>query len=194
MNKQRRVKLTISKDSIMQEEKLIKQILSGSKKAKKEFYQRYKKRLLNYIKIKAPNKQDAEEILQDTFMSAFLSLPNFKGDSSLSTWLCSIARHEIADFYRKKRIKTIVFSRLPFLENLVSKALGPELKYKEKQIKEKISKSFGSLKEEYTQILKLKYIQQKSVKEIAKILGKSFKATESLLYRARMAFQREYVN
>ncbi len=177
----------------MNEKKLISKILKGNKRAKKKFYQYYKPRLVKYIQIKTPNKQDAEEILQDTFMSAFLSLPNFKQDSSLYTWLCSIARHEIADFYRKKKIKTIVFSRLPFLENLFSEALGPELKYKEKKIKEKISDSFGSLKKEYVQILKLKYIHNKSVKEIAKILGKSFKATESLLYRARKAFQREYL-
>jgi RNA polymerase sigma-70 factor (ECF subfamily) len=176
----------------MNEKELINQLIKQDPQAEKEFYQRYKKKLLRYINSKVPCQQDAEEILQDVFTAALKSLPNFSYDSSLYTYLCAIARHEIADFYRKKKIKTIVFSRFPFLKKLVSKALSPELSYEEKQMKKKIKQSFSSLKKEYSQVLKLKYVQGKQVKEIAAIIGKSFKATESMLFRARKAFQKEY--
>ena len=111
----------------MDEKELVSQILENDKKAVNIFYKTYQKRLLSFILRKVDNQKDAEEIWQDTFISGLDSLPLFSFRSSLFTWLCSIARHEIADFYQRKKIKTIVFSRFPFLKKIVDKALGPEL-------------------------------------------------------------------
>ena len=171
---------------------LINQLLQNNKKATKVFYKTYKSRLWNFIKRKVKSRQDAEEILQDVFVSSLLSLPAFSNKSSFYTWLCSIANHEICDFYRKKKIKTIVFSRFPFLEKLVSKALGPELALQEQEIKQKIYHTFKEISEGYCQILRLKYIDGLSMAEIAQRLGKTVKAVESKLFRARMAFQKQY--
>ena len=175
------------------EEELIKEILNDNKKAINKFYKTYQDRLLNFILRKVSNRKDAEEILQDTFLSALDSLPLFKGDSSLYTWLCSIARHETIDFLRRKKIKTIVFSRLPFLKKIVSQALGPELTLQEKELKLKIWQTLKSLSEGYREILRLKYIDGLSMVEIANQLKVTVKAVESKLFRARMAFQKEFV-
>ena len=176
----------------MTEKELVNQIIKGDKKAIRRFYQTYQKRLLNYILTKVKRRKDAEEILQDTFVSAFDSLPVFHFNSSLYTWLCAIARHEVADFYRRQKIKTIVFSRLPFLKKIVDRALGPELALQEKEVKEKIYRTFKNLSEGYAQILRLKYIEGKTYAQIAQMLGKTVKAVESKLSRARLAFQKEY--
>jgi len=125
-------------------------------------------------------------------MSGLYGLLGFKSNCCLYTWLCSIARHEIADFYRRKRIKKIVFSKFPFLEKLVSEALGPELAYQELETKRKILKTFKNLSEGYSQILRLKYIEELSMKQIAEKFGETVKAVESRLFRARMAFQKIY--
>ncbi len=138
------------------------------------------------------NFLDAEEIVQDTLMSAMDSLPTFKGKSSKFTWLCGIARHEIGDFYRRKKIKQIVFSKFPFLEKLVSEALGPELAYQELETKTRILKTFKNISEGYTRVLRLKYIEGLSMKQIAHKLNLTVKAVESRLTRARLAFQLEY--
>lgn len=177
---------------LMDEKKLVNKILAGDKKATERFYKKYSKRLLNFILLKIDDPRDAEEILQDTFISALDSLPLFSYQSSLFTWLCSIAKHEVADFYRKKKIKTILFSRLPILEGLAGQALGPEEKLMRKEIKSKIKIVFKKLSEGYRQILRLKYIEGRSVAQIAKELGTTFKAVESKLFRARVAFQKEY--
>jgi len=177
----------------MKEKKLVEEIIKGNQKAISRFYKTYQKRLLAYIKKKTPSFKDAEEILQDSFVSALDSLPLFKFQSNLYTWLCSITRHEIADFYRRKKLKTIVFSRFPFLKKLVDQALSPELALQEKEFKEKIGLTFKNLSEGYSRILRLKYIEGLSYKEIAQKLGKTVKAVESKLFRARMAFQKEYV-
>jgi len=100
----------------MKENILVKKLIKEDKKALYLFYKLYHKKLYFFIKQKINNKKDIEEVLQDTFISALDSLPLFKFRSSLFTWLCSIARHEIIDFLRRQKIKTIVFSHFPFLE------------------------------------------------------------------------------
>lgn len=176
----------------MDEKKLVSKILTEDKKALNKFYKTFKPKLLKYINNKVSLKKDTEEILHDTLLSALESLPIFKFNSSLLTWLKAIARHEIADFYRKKKIKTFVFSRFPFLEKIVDMALSPELALQEKETKQRIFRTFKNISEGYRKILRLKYIEGKSYVEIAKVLGKSVKAVESKLSRARLAFQKEY--
>jgi RNA polymerase sigma-70 factor (ECF subfamily) len=175
----------------MKQKQLIKKLIQGDKRAERELFEIYYERVLNFICQKA-NPADAEEIVQDTFVSALKSLPRFNGNSKLSTWLFSIARHELADFYRKKKIKKIVFSRLPFLEGLVSEALSPELSLEEKELKQKISQSLKSINEGYWQILRLKYRDGLSMKQISRQLKITVKAVESRLFRARRAFKHEF--
>ena len=171
---------------------LVNKILVGDEKAIQLFYKKYSQKLLNFILLKIDDPADAEEILQDTLISAMDSLPLFSGQSSLYTWLGAIAKHEVVDFYRKKKIKTILFSRLPILEGLAGQALGPEERLMEKEVKNKIKIVFKKLSEGYGQILRLKYVEGYSVTQIAKKLGMTFKAVESKLFRARIAFQEQY--
>lgn len=176
----------------MTDKELVRKMLENHKPAINRFYNIYKPKLIKLISRNVDNPKDTEEIMHDTLLSALDSLPLFAFNCSLLTWLCAIARHEIADFYRKRKIKAIVFSRLPFLEKLVSKALSPELAMQEKEMKAKIYQTFKSLSEGYSYILRLKYIEGKTYEEIAVILDKSAKAVESQLSRARLAFQKEY--
>lgn len=159
-----------------------------------QIYQKYQERLLNFILQKVERREDAEEILQETMISAFDSLPLFQGKSSLYTFLGAIAKHEIADFYRRKKIKTFLFSRVPGLENIVSQALSPEMALEEKEIKDKVGRVLLSLSEGYSQILRLKYVDGLSYREISRKLKKTVKAVESKLARARQAFSQAYLS
>jgi RNA polymerase sigma-70 factor (ECF subfamily) len=174
-------------------EKIVEQAILGDRKAQGKIFVSHQGRVLNFILQRVEKIEDAEEILQETFISVFEALPFFEGRSSLLTFVCGIARHEVADFYRKKRIKTIVFSLFPILENLVSRALGPEAVLEEKELRVKIKKVFSLLGEGYGRVLRLKYIEGFSVREIARKLAESEKAIESRLTRARKAFARLYV-
>lgn len=176
----------------MSEKELVRQILQNNRKTVRKFYQKYENGLMSFILKKINNQRDAEEILQDVFISALDALPVFSFKSSLKTWLYSIAYHEIVDFYRKRRLKTIIFSRLPFLKKIVDQALGPELELQEKQAKAKIYATFKNLSEGYSRILRLKYIDGLTMVQIAEKLGTTIKAVESRLFRARLAFQKEY--
>lgn len=177
----------------MNEKELVREILKGEKKAIDCLYSYYKRGLLHFINQKVADKKDAEEILQDTFISALDSLPLFQHKSLLMTWLKAIAKHEIADFYRRKKIKTILFSHFPFLEKIIDQALGPDLAMQEKEMKVKVWLTLKYLSEGYRKILRLKYIEGLSMAEIAQELKITVKAVESRLSRARLAFQKAFV-
>ncbi len=172
----------------MEEKLLVARILRGEKKAIEEFYQLYQPRLENYILGKIDNPNDAEEIVQDTFISTLNSLPNFDFRCALFTYLCAIANHEIVDFYRRKKIKTILFSRFPFLETIAVKALGPEDEALKNELKEEVKKVLKKINKRYRLLLKLKYLKELSIKEIAILRKMTPKAVESALVRARRRF------
>jgi len=150
-------------------------------------------RLKKFITNRVSSPEDIEEIFQDTLISASECLELYSGRSSFFTWLCGIAKHEIADFYRKKKIKTILFSRLPWLENLAAEALGPEQVLLRKEAIKKARRALASLSEGYQQVLRLKYYQGLSVREIAKQLNETVKAIESRLSRARKTFAKAFI-
>ena len=153
-----------------------------------------RQKLLKFVATKVSDPADAEDIVQEALIAIFTSLPLFKGKSAFLTWAYAIAKHEIADFYRKKKIKQIVFSRLPFLEGLVSQALGPELAYQELESKRKIVACLKRLSEGYSRVLRLKYIDGLTMRQIAEELSLTVKAVESRLTRARLAFQKVYAD
>jgi len=179
---------------IKKEEKLIKKIINKNEKALYDFYQANKQALYNFIFRQVKNREDAEEILQDSFLAFVEALRDFRGQSSLKTFLFSIARKKIIDKFRKKKIKKILFSALPapLVNSLTTILIDEELEKKE--LKKKIGRVLAELPNDYRLVLRLKYIEGEKVKNIAKRISLGFKATESLIFRARKAFIKIFNN
>lgn len=176
----------------MDDEKLVSQILTGNEKTLRHFYHKYQPRIATFIKNKIANEKDAEEIIQDTLLACLEALRDFSFKSSLFTFICSIANHKVIDFYRRKKLKAVVFSRIPDVEPLISTIFGPEESLDEELLKQKIKQTFENIAPKYRRILKLKYIYGFTVTEIARKLSMSFKSAESQLFRARRAFVLAY--
>lgn len=172
--------------------RIIEKILQGDQDAVVEFYKQYSPKLLNYLRNKLPCKEDAEEVLNDIFFAAIDELPFFQQKSSITTWLFKIARNKVVDFYRKRKIKSVLLSQVPFLDILAGEIGNPEFQFEKNKIRDKIEKAFLSISSSYQNILYLHYENKIPVKELALILNLSFKATESLLFRARRRFQQAY--
>ena len=171
----------------------INKIIILDKKVLHSFFYKLKPYLAFKLKYKVTNQQDREELIADILWAIIDSLPSYRQQSKFSTWVYSIIKHELADYYRKRKIKFLLFSHFPFLEDLVDKALLPQLALEEKDTKQKIKLTFKNLSEGYSQILRLRYVEGLGVAEIAKFLNISYKAAESRLSRARLAFQKKFV-
>ncbi len=84
------------------EEFLIDQIRKGDADAWRQLVGRYQGRLMAFATHDLPSSTDAEDAVQETFVSLLQSLPGFRGDSSLETYLFVILRRRIADFFRRR--------------------------------------------------------------------------------------------
>jgi RNA polymerase sigma-70 factor, ECF subfamily len=177
----------------MNDSDLIKNILKKDRRALYSFYQTYTPKLMKYIANRVNNPHDAEEILQDTLFSFLESARDYEGKSSIKTFIFSICSHKVIDYYRRRKIKQVVFSQMPQLENLVSPLLSPEDALDSLVLREKIGHVLEKLLPKYKQILISKYTENQSVAEIAQKLETSAKSVESILFRARKAFVKAFV-
>lgn len=177
------------------EAQLLRRLLARDKAAVREFYDQYLPLLLRFIRRKVDSEPDVEEIAQDVLFAFLEGARDFTGKCKLATYLCSIAKNKIIDYYRRRKIKKVVFSQLPNgFESLISQALNPEEALDQTLLTEKIGRVFSHLSPQYAKMLTLKYIEGRSVEEIAKLLSCSFKSAESILFRARKAFVKQYTN
>lgn len=174
------------------DKELIDRLLLQDERALHELFRLYEVPLSRFIARTISDKEEVDELVQEVFIDFIESLRSFRGDSKIKTFLFSIARHKTIDYIRKKKIKKIVFSKLPprFVEGLATVLIDDDLDKKELQ--QKIENVFAQLPNDYQVILRLKYIENKKMKEIAAAFKLSFKAAESLLFRARKAFVTTY--
>lgn len=175
------------------DKQVLERLLSRNEKTLRSFYDMHKMPLLSYLLRSLP-REDAEEVLQDSFIGFVESLRNFQGKSSLKTFLYSIAKRKVVDKLRKQRIKKLLFTYVPeyIIESFAKVFLDDALD--RKHLAHRIEKVFDELPHDYARVLRLKYIEDYSVGDIAEEIAISNKAAESLLFRARKAFIRVYSN
>lgn len=166
------------------EKSLLVDLKAGKPDAVKAWFEEYHSKLLTLTRSKIDNEHDAEELVQETFINCLKQINLFRGESSIWTWMQSIARHEIADFYRKKyakkALKTIPIADFLLVES--DKTFD--------DVVEKVQIILAKM-DKYTQeLLKLKYVDNKKVAEIAAHFNKTIKAVEAELYRARLEFRK----
>ena len=172
---------------------LAKRVAAGDEAALAVFYERYAGLLYAFIYHRlGRSRPDAEDVWQDTLLAALHALPTYRGECRLFTWLCGIARHKIADHFRRQgRAMTDVFSDLSEvqLSALLSGAPLPEEVVMRQATRVRVLEALALLNEGCRTALVARYADERSVREVARMLGRTYKATESLLSRARAAFR-----
>jgi len=171
---------------------IVKLILAGDPYAVENFYHEYSPGILNYLKKKLPREEDAKEILNDVFLDAIEDLPKLTDQSSLKSWLYQIAHNKMVNYYRKKKIKSLIFSQFPYLQIVAQEMHQPEFELEKREIIIRMQIALEKLSFKYRQILHMHYIEELPIKIISVKLNLSFKATESRLFRARQQFIRYY--
>lgn len=174
-------------DAKLEDKKLLARLKSGEQRAVREWFGIYHNRLLNLIRTKISVEADAQEVTQEIFLSCLKHLPLFRGDSSIWTWMSRIAHHEVADYYRKRYAKKTI-KALSLDEIFAFETAGDA-----HITSEKVKLALSQIRDDYHELLLLKYVDKKRVVQIAKELGKSVKSVESDLFRARSDFRQAYL-
>jgi RNA polymerase sigma-70 factor (ECF subfamily) len=175
--------------------RLVSQVLSKDRKATAEFVERYTDCVYSYVRRRLMPQADAvEDLVQEVFLAAWHSLENFRGESGLRYWLLGIARHKIEDYYRKRLREPEVPNEIDEdpLEQAVIPAFEAQLDYRSNL--EKTHRVLATLPEIYGLVLLWRYLEQRSAREMAQLTGRTEKAIERLLARARDRFRKEWEN
>lgn len=144
-----------------------------------------------------PDRAAADDLVQDTFVVALRRLEDFDARASLHTWLCGIARNKIRELRRRRGravprpIDDVLADSDEDIDRILAEVERTELPEQilaRRETQELVGAALSSLPPEYKAALLAKYVEELSVDEIAARSGRTTKAAESLLGRARTAF------
>jgi RNA polymerase sigma-70 factor (ECF subfamily) len=174
----------------------IRKLRQKDRKAFEELYARTWPSLLNYIRLKVRNGHSTpEDILSEVYIRAIEYSHTLTLTHNVLGWLFRIAQSKVADHYRKKkriqkliRVQKITAGHREILNSIAN---TPESEVINSENELILRLAFSRLPYEYREVLKAKYITEKSVSEIAGITGKSEKAVENILYRGRKLLENE---
>ena len=183
---------------------LVKQSGKGDLDAFEQLVKRYQNKIYNLACRFLGNRVDAYDLTQETFIRLYRSLPRFRGESSLMTWLYRITVNVCRDELRRQKRRNIVFAG--FVEDkkadtennnvyrnyLHAGVSSPEEILERKEFCSTVQLCLHSLPEKYRLILVMREIRGMSYKEIAEILQCPRGTVKSRLYSARQVFRKRF--
>ena len=154
--------------------------------------ERYEKKLLRYIlRLSAISSEDAEDVLQDVFLTVYKNLNDFDGDLKFSSWIYRITHNKVVSLWRKSKNRPAVFKNednLTLFDDIVDKENVLE-ELMEKDMIREVERVLKKMKREYAEVLVLKFLEDKSYTEISDILKKPMGTVATLINRAKKEFR-----
>lgn len=131
----------------------------------------YKERLYWHIRNMVKDHQDADDVLQNTFIKVYRNISNFKGESKLYSWMYRIATNEAITFMNN-RSKNLQISSEEYQEKLLEN-LESDVYFEGDQIQLKLQKAIALLPQKQQQVFNMKYFEELKYREMAEILDTS---------------------
>lgn len=185
----------------LEDRRLVKRLLAHDREAFDAFFAGYFPRLYRFARTRLGDDADAtKEVVQVTLTKAIRKLASYRGEAALFTWLCTICRNEIADHrarVARDRRHVVLIEDTPDIRAAVEAVAAPESddpesNFRRLETTRLIQVALDQLPTSYGNALEWKYVYGYSVEEIAAKLGLGLEAAQSLLARAKRAFQEVY--
>jgi RNA polymerase sigma-70 factor (ECF subfamily) len=174
-------------------------ILAGDRAAAEAFVEEHVDALYEFVHYRVGgDRASAEDVVQDTLLTALRSLAGFDGRSSLFTWLCGIAKNKIRAERRKRRptpLADVLDEADQEIHAILARVAAeplPDWVLERQETADLVGATLSSLPPDYRRALVEKYVEGISVAEMARRAGKGEKAQESTLHRARLAFAKVF--
>jgi RNA polymerase sigma-70 factor (ECF subfamily) len=156
-----------------------------------DFYKKLALPLTKFVmKRIGADKDEVDEIVEETFVAAWRGLQTFRHKSSYFTWLCRIALNKIADYYHDQvnSRSGIIVPLIDAITQKDEKSLSPEEGLALKDLRKSVNDCLNLLPYEKRRLLWFRYWANLSYSEISKIMGISERAVEGQLYRVKHEF------
>jgi RNA polymerase sigma-70 factor (ECF subfamily) len=170
------------------ENDLVRQAKEGNREALAELVSRYSDKIYNLALRILRNREDAEDVLQETFLQVLRKLDTFDERSTFFTWIYRIGTNTSLMKLRKKKQ---IFAELPDKPDLEDKVFvdwsqDPSMDVQNEEIKNILDQAIGELSEIYRSVFILRDLEHLSIKETGKILNISEENVKIRLRRARL--------
>jgi RNA polymerase sigma-70 factor (ECF subfamily) len=165
---------------VSDEHTLLEAARAGDRAALERLLEAVEPRVYSFGMKMCGDREDAREVLQDTLLAVARSVRDFRGASSLSTWLYTIARSFCIKRRRHPRHEE------PLDEELPATAANPEDSAADREIEQLLLAAMGELEPMYREVLVLRDGEGLTAPEVAGVLGISADAVKSRLHRARV--------
>jgi RNA polymerase sigma-70 factor (ECF subfamily) len=180
------------------DKKLVARLLKGDRRSFDAFFNSYFLRMYRFALVRMDYDHDlAEETAQEVLCQAISKMATYRGEASLYAWMCTFCRHEISK-QRKASKRALGDTALreddpeiqAALESLLSAtSYNPDVALYQTEVSRLVKVALDNVPALYADTLESKYVHGMSVRDIAKRIGRSSKAVESILSRARGAFR-----
>jgi len=166
---------------------LVNEFKNGNTSAFDEIVKRYQRKVYTLARRILGNHEDADDIAQEVFIKLFYSLNDFKGESSLFTWIYRITVNECKSFLRKKKIKEFVQDEVA---NLLKFGQTPDQELFEKEERNLIERAVEKLPTKQRMIFVMRFFEDLDYQEIAKILNKPIGTLKANYFHAVKKIQK----
>ncbi|MBZ5623591.1 MAG: sigma-70 family RNA polymerase sigma factor [Acidobacteriia bacterium] len=185
--------MTVSSQTGIDESTLVVQAREGDTRAFGELVRRYEAKIFRLAQHITQNREDAEDVLQETFMKAYEHLDQFKGDSKFYTWIVRIAVNQaLMKLRRRKTDKSVSLDEtIDTGEDTITREVAawdedPEQRFSRGELGDILDSAVESLEPPYRSVFVLRDIEELSTEETAEALNLSVPAVKSRLLRARL--------
>ena len=137
----------------------------------------YKRPLYNHIRNIVLNHDDADDVLQNTFIKVFQNISKFKGESKLFSWMYRIATNESLTFIQNRSKKMMISSEE--VNELALKNLETDVYFEGSEIELKLQKAIATLPQKQQLVFKMKYFEELKFEELSEILNTSVGALKA---------------
>lgn len=180
--------------TIITEEQLISSILAGNQAGFTRLVQTYTPYLLAVILPIVRDRNDAEDVAQETWLQIYRSLPQYR-QAGFKTWMAKIAAHKAIDWKRKKerrRVEELVDFVEEFPQTMANQHGSPEESLLRKEKELLVRKKCSGLPRIYRDAIESYYFYYQSYSDIAQAQGITVKTVESRLYRAKQMLKEQW--
>lgn len=176
----------------MSDQELLRRAQAGDASAWDALYERYLPVVWRYVYVRVAGDQHlAEDVVAETMLSFVHDLSRIDSDrGNLPGWLLGVARHKLGD-HRRRVARAGAAEDVVAVEHETSRPVGQDAAslYELSETRERILAVMDRLPDEERLVLEWKYLDGLQVREMAGRLGRTEKAVESILYRARRSFR-----
>lgn len=167
---------------------LVNEFKSGNISAFDEIVRKYQKKVYGLARKILGNHDDADDVAQEVFIKLYYSLNDFKGESSLFTWIYRITVNECNNVLRKKKIKEFV--QIDEIMNLLKFSQTPEQELVDKERKNLIERAMEKLPPKQRAVFVMRFFDELDYEQISKILNKPIGTLKANYFHAVKKIQR----